>query len=238
MHRLLALPLLLIPLLAGPPAARAGEAVLVELYTSQGCSSCPPAEAYLADELAERAGVVALELHVDYWDYIGWRDPFADPAFTARQRAYARAMAERTVYTPQMIVDGRTHVVGSRPQAVEAAIAEARAARPADAPRLAIARTPTGWRIAIDGPAPRAALTLFAAGFDARRETAVKRGENAGARLVNAHVARSLQVLARWRGGTQTLTLPADALAGDGGIAAWLQAGPDGAVKAAAIGRR
>lgn len=238
MHRLLALPLLLIPLLAAPPAARAGEAVLVELYTSQGCSSCPPAEAYLADALAGRADVVALELHVDYWDYIGWRDPFADPAFTARQRAYARALRERTIYTPQMVIDGRAHAVGSRRGEVEDAIDAARAARPAEGPRVQLARTGEGWRIAIDGPAPPRPLTLYAAGFDARHETPVRRGENAGARLVNAHVVRALETLGRWSGGPQSLTLADDALPGDGGIAVWLQTEEPGPVAAAALARR
>ena len=88
--------------------------VLVELFTSQGCSSCPPADEFLST-LAEREDVIALALHVDYWDYIGWKDAFADPAFTARQKAYAIAGGRRSVYTPQMIVGGREHVVGNHP---------------------------------------------------------------------------------------------------------------------------
>ena len=99
---------------ASAGAARAESPVMVELFTSQGCSSCPPADALLA-ELADRDDVIAMALHVDYWDYIGWKDKFADPAFTKRQKLYAYAAGTRTIYTPQMIVNGREHVVGSKP---------------------------------------------------------------------------------------------------------------------------
>ena len=98
--------------------ARAAEpVVVVELYTSQGCSSCPPADKLLA-ELASRKDVLPLALHVDYWDYIGWADVFADPAYTKRQRAYARVAGSRSIYTPQMIVGGKDHVIGFKPMAV------------------------------------------------------------------------------------------------------------------------
>ena len=96
-------------------AANAGDRpVVIELYTSQGCSSCPPADALL-NELAGRDDVIALAMHVDYWDYIGWKDIFANPAHTVRQRAYANADGQRMIYTPQMIVGGKDHVVGYKP---------------------------------------------------------------------------------------------------------------------------
>src|SRR5918996_4983900 len=111
-------------LLAAPPLARAQtNPVVVELFTSQGCSSCPPADALLA-ELAGKDGVIALALHVDYWDYLGWADSFASPAFTARQRAYAKKAHSRTIYTPQMIVQGEDRLVGSDDEMVLARIKE------------------------------------------------------------------------------------------------------------------
>ncbi|MCG8547170.1 MAG: DUF1223 domain-containing protein, partial [Alphaproteobacteria bacterium] len=108
-------------LLMGVGVAVAGNTkapVVVELYTSQGCSSCPPAEAYL-QELAKRDDVLPLEFHVDYWDYIGWKDKFAQPKFTKRQRDYVKTLNGRYAYTPQMVIDGKTHVVGSHRGQVE-----------------------------------------------------------------------------------------------------------------------
>ncbi|MEL6315991.1 MAG: DUF1223 domain-containing protein, partial [Pseudomonadota bacterium] len=108
------------------PAA-ADTPVVVELFTSQGCSSCPPADALL-HELAKRDDVIALALHVDYWDYIGWKDEFAHPDYAKRQRGYAIEAGRRSVYTPQMIINGVTDIVGARPMELSKAIAEHAAA--------------------------------------------------------------------------------------------------------------
>src|SRR3989304_3616456 len=99
-------------LLAGGAAGEGSAPVVVELFPSQGCSSCPPADRLLG-ELARRPDVLALSFNVDYWDYIGWKDPFASPAHTERQRAYGRALGRRVVYTPQMVIDGADEAVGS-----------------------------------------------------------------------------------------------------------------------------
>ncbi len=104
-------------LAASGPALAEDHPVVVELYTSQGCSSCPPADEFLGT-LAPRDDVIALALHVDYWDYIGWKDEFASPHYTARQKAYAMAAGRRSVYTPQVIVGGQQHVVGNHPKDV------------------------------------------------------------------------------------------------------------------------
>jgi hypothetical protein len=114
--------------------------VVLELFTSQGCSSCPPADRLLST-LGARDGVVALAFHVDYWNYIGWRDPFSSAAATARQRRYGAAIAGGKVYTPMLVIDGREHVVGSIGSDVAAAVDRARA------------QPPSGWDIAISGAA-------------------------------------------------------------------------------------
>src|SRR3546814_8056233 len=127
MKALLAAALLAVTLTAPLQAAEdsAQHPVVVELFTSQGCSSCPPAEAYLAD-LAARKDVIALEYHVDYWDFIGWKDLFAKPEFTARQHSYVEALGGREVYTPQLVIAGATHEVGSHRDEVERQIVKLR----------------------------------------------------------------------------------------------------------------
>ena len=104
-------------MLAGSALWAQTSPVVVELFTSQGCSSCPPADAML-HKLAERDDVIALALHVDYWDYIGWKDEFAVPAYTKRQRGYARTNGRRMIYTPQMVINGQDDVIGAKPMDV------------------------------------------------------------------------------------------------------------------------
>jgi len=117
-------------MLALSGAAQAeGQPVVVELFTSQGCSSCPTADEFLM-ELAQRPDIIALSMHVDYWDYIGWKDTFAQPKFTSRQKAYAKAIGSRTIYTPQMIVNGLDRVEGNSPDTVLTAIDEQKGGTP------------------------------------------------------------------------------------------------------------
>ena len=111
-----------------PAFAGSGKKVVIELLTSQGCSSCPPADAYLA-ELAKRDDIIALSFHVDYWNYIGWTDPFSSPDASTRQRADGRTMGKRYVYTPQVVVDGRAETVGSNRSNVNNLIRMAAAAQ-------------------------------------------------------------------------------------------------------------
>ena len=215
------------------PAAAQGNAlpVVVELFTSQGCSSCPPAEALLS-ELAQRQDVIALEFHVDYWDYIGWKDPFADPAFTERQRRYNRAFGSPYNYTPQMVVDGRDHEVGSRRSAVEARIETASMKREmareqmTTPPEMSIARSADGTlTVTLSGDSPeQGAFEILVVGFDKRHETEVQRGENRGRKLINAHVVRSAETLTeQWHGGDMSLSVPAARISGDGGCAVLVQ---------------
>ncbi len=194
---------------AGDPRQRP---VVVELFTSQGCSSCPPADALLG-ELAQRDDVVALAFHIDYWDHIGWKDPFGDPLNTARQRAYAARYRQRTVYTPQMVIDGSGHVVGSRRGDVEAAIGARLAMSPAQ--RVTI---PVEYGRRSDGAVtvivPKAATTgpadLLLAAIDARHVTEVRRGENSGRVLTDFNVVRSIARIGTWDGSALSVTVHAD----------------------------
>src|SRR5438477_10316699 len=127
-------------LAAGFTAAQAGERpIVVELFTSEGCSSCPPADVLLA-ELARRPDVLALSFHVDYWDRLGWKDPFSSRAATDRQNRYAKLLALHTVYTPQIVVDGKWEAVGSDRADVERALDLARRDRPEVPVTLALDR--------------------------------------------------------------------------------------------------
>lgn len=207
--------------------------VVVELFTSQGCSSCPPAEAFL-NELADEAGIIALELHVDYWDYIGWPDPFASPHFTARQRDYARELELRYVYTPQMVIDGQHNVVGSHRDEVRAAIGEAtRRGKP-----LILEYTEDGsGKIVIPaGRSPEGGATIWLAIYDGLHETAVERGENSGRKLKNRNVVRELEELGVWTG--ERLEIPVDmarlAALGRAGCAILVQEGRTGPILGAA----
>ncbi|RED47734.1 DUF1223 domain-containing protein [Aestuariispira insulae] len=210
-------------------------AVVVELFTSQGCSSCPPAEAFL-QELAMRDDVIALEYHVDYWDYIGWQDPFADPAFTERQRAYVRNLGDRYVYTPQMVIDGARHVVGSRRHEVEQVIRQMRDERSATLPDIRFRENNGEIHLAISGlPQLKGEYVLTLVGFDGLHETTVKRGENSGKQLKNARVVRSLQRIGLWRGEAVTHFASRDEMAGDGGCALIIQERGTGRVLTGAL---
>lgn len=208
--------------------------VVIELYTSQGCSSCPPADEYLG-ELAARRDVLALAFHVDYWNYIGWEDPFSSPEATARQRAYARLMDLRAVYTPQMVIDGATHEVGSHRAAVASAIKAAAALPKAS---LVLMNDGSGYKIMIgDGAGTMAALaepaTVWLIEYDREQVTDVQRGENAGKMLTEYNVVRTFRAIGEWNGTATEIALPA-AETDAGACAVIVQAGPVGPIYAAA----
>jgi hypothetical protein len=174
--------------------------VVVELFTSQGCSSCPPADALLA-KLREDTGVIALSEHVDYWDYMGWRDPFSSPVFSERQAAYARRFGLRGPYTPQMVVDGAEEFVGS-----DAGQARRAIARAAKGPKLAITVRRDGGRVRVEAPAKG---ELWVATVQAEGGAEVARGENAGRRLRHVSIVRTL---ARVNGFTHEMAAPGPGL--------------------------
>lgn len=181
---------------------------VVELFTSQGCSSCPAADAFLG-ELAKRDDVIALSQHVAYWDYIGWKDPFALAEATDRQREYQRLFSLRYVYTPQMVIGGVEQEVGSSRRQVLAKIEKAKSL-----PQVPVGLGPGakgGVKIEI-GKAPdvdsfklekNAAVWLVA--FDKRHDTKIPRGENGGRTLSNFNVVRRLERIGSWTGEAATM---------------------------------
>jgi hypothetical protein len=204
--------------------------VVVELYTSQGCSSCPPADAIL-HELAKREDVIALALHVDYWDYIGWEDPFGDPAHAKRQRAYAAEGKRRSIYTPEMIVQGQSDIVGAKPMKLAEAIAHH--ARQAPLVTLDLARS--GDTVSIDARMLQSVggpMTVHMLRYSPEETTQIKRGENAGKTLRYANVVQGWQVLGSWDG-AQPLSMKAKA-AGALPTVVIIQSGKAGPIRAAA----
>ena len=200
--------------------------VLAELFTSQSCSSCPPADALLGD-LAQRRDVVALSFHVDYWDDLGWKDPYSSRAATARQRRYAEILGSQ-VYTPQLVVDGRAETVGSDRRGVEALLQ-----RPRDGVALAITRGDGGrLDIHIDGASSAAGkitAEILLVTFDPMHKTPVRGGENGGRSLVTYNDVRSFRVVGAWRGDPVALDLaPGEAEIGE--CAAVIVQSPDGVV--------
>ncbi len=206
--------------------------VVVELYTSQGCSSCPPADAYFG-ELVQDTRVVPLALHVDYWDYIGWKDVFGNPAHTERQKSYAYAQGSRTIYTPQMIIEGSERVEGNRPDDVAQLVA-AHLARGA-ATQLTLVRK--GGRVHISAePVPGGVgpMDVQLVRYIPEETVNITRGENAGRKITYRNIVTSWQKLGDWTGDAP-LDLTAEAK-GDAPMVVILQlAGPADIVAAAAL---
>ncbi|HEY4043693.1 MAG TPA: DUF1223 domain-containing protein, partial [Rhodopila sp.] len=173
--------------------------VVVELFTSQGCSSCPPADAFLTDLARQRRDVLPLAFHVTYWDYLGWKDPYALDAATARQREYARHLGDDGVYTPQMVVDGGKGFVGSsRAEGLGAIAAAGRKIVP-----VSVMRDGASLLVKV-GPGSGTAQVILV-GFDPAHETPVGRGENSGRTLHETNIVRSLTPLGGWTGAAVTL---------------------------------
>jgi hypothetical protein len=211
-----------IPIASGADAAHPA---VIELYQSQGCSSCPPALKVL-DEVANRPDVLALNFAVTYWDRLGWKDIYAQPAYTARQWDYSHAQGRGNVQTPQLIVNGRAAVLGSYKAEVEQAIAaNARAA----GPQIAV----EGARITVAAAPAPAAATVWLVAYDPRSVAVpIRAGENGGRTLPHRNIVRQLVALGGWSGKAMSYTAPAS----PAGLkrAVLVQAGKGGQIVAAA----
>jgi hypothetical protein len=196
---------------------------VVELFTSQGCNSCPPADAVLK-ELAARGDIVALGYHVDYWDYLGWKDTLARPENTERQKLYGKAFGKREVYTPQAVINGRTHIKGGMRGAVNAALAE-------------MERTDKGLSVEIDVTRAGDSVVINAAGspggqgdahlvlvqFDPIKPIVIERGENKGRTISYANPVSGIQTVGMWHGKPARFELPRSEINKKGGCAILLQ---------------
>jgi hypothetical protein len=192
--------------LVSGPAQAGTDKVVVELFTSQGCSSCPPADQLLG-ELAGRDDVIALSFHVDYWNYLGWDDPFSNVSSTNRQRSYRAALGLRYVYTPQMVIGGAAQEVGSHRGKVLRAIERVRAIRQVKVD-ISHPDKKTAIVSVAAGETPFGPATVWLFAYDKRHSTDIGRGENSGVKLVNTHVVRETREIGEWTGKDLKITLP------------------------------
>lgn len=202
---------------------------VVELFTSQGCNSCPPADALFA-ELAAKEDIVALAYHVDYWDYLGWQDTLSRKENTERQYDYMRAFGSRSVYTPQAVINGRVHVNGASRGEVDGALA--RLAKTGEGMRVAIKVSRTSDRVMIDagdagtGPSDAHVVIVY---FDPPQTIKIGQGENTGRKMTYWNAVTGIQTAGMWHGKAQRYELPMSEISKKGGCAVLLQSvGKDG----------
>jgi hypothetical protein len=207
-------------------ASAAERPVVVELFTSQGCSSCPPANAYLNEMAHGRRDVLPLAFHVTYWDRLGWKDPFSLEEATARQDRYGHHFGDGS-YTPEMVVDGASSHVGSDREEVGSAI-EAAKRESRTAAAVGIAKSGDQLTIDVGGGSGNAKILLI--GFDHEHETAIRRGENNGRTLQEANVVRSIRAVGDWQGAPLRVSEKFP----DGQDAAVILQAPDGRIVGAA----
>lgn len=226
---------------AGSFGAQAGDIQkknLLELYTSQGCSSCPPADK-LVPTYEKRADVIPLTLNVDYWDYLGWKDTLAKAEYTKRQRTYARKRGDGQVYTPQMVINGITHAVGSRLHSINNGIEKT--SQYLAGQRVGIAMDDHKDHLTIkiqDAPVglKRRKAIVWVARVERKVDIPIKRGENAGRKITYYNVARDLQAVAMYEGKALKLELPKHRMLGgpNAGCVVFIQLGKGGAIVGAA----
>jgi hypothetical protein len=216
--------------------APTSQITVLELFTSQGCSSCPAADA-LFKTYVERPDVVAVSFSVDYWDYLGWKDTLASPKFTERQRGYGKSISNGQIYTPQMVVNGMRHVVGSSRGDIDAAMLASRGSAAAQAFRVDASRVGDGIAVQVaEAPTPAqlqpATGVVWLLTVRGRQTIMVKRGENSGHALTYFNSVREVVQVGEWTGRSATFRLPAGAtpLGVDERYAVFIQRGAQGSL--------
>jgi hypothetical protein len=198
--------------------AHAEPKAVVELFTSQGCSSCPPADKILG-ELAKDPSVIALSLPIDYWDYLGWKDTLADSRFSARQKAYSHMRGDRDVYTPQVVVNGAAHVIGSDRARIEGAIKDT--GKTDKVMSLPVTMSLSGEQLTVSVAAAKGANTpmrgeIWLCSISKAVPIAISRGENSGREVIYHNVVRNLLKVGDWNGSPGSWTVPLDSVMRDG----------------------
>ena len=198
--------------------AHADPRAVVELFTSQGCSSCPPADKIIG-ELAKDPSIIALSMPIDYWDYLGWRDTLADSRFSARQKAYSRMRGDRDVYTPQAIVNGSAHVIGSDRAGIEGAIGDTRKAD--SVMSVPVSLTLAGKQISVSvgasGETPTEARgEVWICSISKSVPISIGRGENSGQEVTYYNVVRNLLKIGDWNGSSGSWTVPLESISREG----------------------
>lgn len=200
------------------PAAATEPRAVVELFTSQGCSSCPPADKIIG-ELAKDPSVIALSMPIDYWDYLGWKDTLADARFSARQKAYSRMRGDRDVYTPQAIINGEVHVVGSDRAGIERAIGATR--KNDDVMSVPVSMKLSGGHIMVsvaDAGKTSAAThgEVWIYSISKAVPISIARGENHGRELTYYNVVRNVLKVGDWNGTAGSWTVPLENISHEG----------------------
>ncbi len=197
--------------------AHADPRAVVELFTSQGCSSCPPADKIIG-ELARDPSVIALSMPIDYWDYLGWKDTLADSRFSARQKAYSHMRGDRDVYTPQVVVNGTAHVIGSDRAGIEGAIDDTKKAD--DVMSVPVTMTLSGKQINVSvaaGKGPRAAHgEVWICSVSKAVPISIGRGENRGREITYHNVVRNLLKVGDWNGASGSWSVPLENISREG----------------------
>ena len=220
--------------MAGPAVAR--PLGVVELFTSQGCNSCPAADAALG-RIVRQGNVVVLAYHVDYWDYLGWKDTLASRVATERQYAYAKAFGSGQVYTPQAVVNGRSQMNGASAGAVEAALGTLSRSGKGLAVDVSIRDNGNSYVIET-GAAPDGAgeARVILASFAPERDVAIRRGENSGRTITYWHAVTGIHIAGMWHGAPARYEVPKSAVSPGGGLAVLLQSEAEGAAAGPIVG--
>ena len=198
-----------------PILANAEPRAVVELFTSQGCSSCPAADK-LMGELAKDPSIVVISVPIDYWDYLGWKDTLAKPRHTARQRGYSSARGDREVYTPQAVINGAAHALGSDRAAIEAVIKKTRVHAPTLSVPIRLSQSTDRLDVAIEAAKQPANAEVWLCAIAKAVPVTIARGENRGHTITYHNVARHWTKLGAWNGAAQTFTIPKSEIKGEG----------------------